>query len=445
MTELQRDRPILGCIADDVTGATDLAMNLVQGGMRVVQVMGVPNAAMLKDELPPCDAVVVALKSRSIPPEDAVRISLAAARELRAAGMQRLYFKYCSTFDSTDAGNIGPVAASLMQETDCRQTIFCPAFPAAGRTVFHGHLFVYDQLLSESGMRDHPLNPMRDSNLVRCLQRQTDQGVGRLSHDDLLQWPDACRQRMEDKLRQGQRMLITDAVDEHDLMRIANVCHSLDLVTGGSGLGRFLPTAYRDAGLLAQHDQPPRVDGLPGRTLMLAGSCSLATQRQVASAKKIMPVWEIDVDAFMSDARGVTQQILDWIGNGKPDEARLVATSGNAETVQRLQQKYDAQALASALESALATIASVAMREMGGRTFVLAGGETSGAIIAELQVRSLQIGQSICTGVPWTRSLGGDPPLNIAMKSGNFGGDDFFQDAMRALLPGGGLPGSSHL
>ncbi len=280
MSDSVKRLPILGCIADDVTGATDLAINLVQGGMKVVQVLGVPEAEALAAEAVDCDAIVIALKSRSMPAADAIEQSATCLRWLQSIGVSRFYFKYCSTFDSTVDGNIGPVAEALMQRLGVRQTVFCPAFPRAGRTVYQGHLFVGKTLLHESGMQNHPLNPMTDSNLVRFLSTQTTCRIGLLDHAAVAESAEACEKALSSMSDDGVAMVITDVVENSDLVTIADAVGSHRLVTGGSGLGRYLPETYRRLGLFASPAFTPTLSSVPGRSLILSGSCSARPMRR---------------------------------------------------------------------------------------------------------------------------------------------------------------------
>ncbi|NDG37898.1 MAG: four-carbon acid sugar kinase family protein [Betaproteobacteria bacterium] len=332
---------ILGVIADDFTGATDVASMLVRAGMRTVQVIGVPLDAA-PAEVDQADAVVVALKSRTTPAAAAVADSLAALRWLQAAGARQFYFKVCSTFDSTPAGNIGPVAEALMAALGCDQTIACPAFPENGRTVFRGHLFVGDELLSDSGMRHHPLTPMTDANLVRVLQAQSRQRVGLLRHDKVAEGADAIRQRLNSLRAEGVALVVADAVDNQDLKRLAAGAAHLPLWVAGSGLALGLPALLAERGWVRLDEHAAQLDRLAAPAAVLAGSCSVATH--------------------------------------------------------------------------------------------VAGGETSGAVVQALGVHTLRIGAAICPGVPWTQAVAapGRPPLQLALKSGNFGGPDFFAQALAA-------------
>lgn len=425
-------RALLGCIADDFTGATDLANMLVRGGMRTVQTIGVPSSGEMLD----ADALIVALKSRTIPLKDAVAQSLSALDWLRAQGCRQFFFKYCSTFDSTDEGNIGPVTDALLDAlcpTDSQGfTIACPAFPENGRTIFHGHLFVGDALLNESGMEHHPLTPMTDANLVRVLQRQTQSKVGLVRFDKVAQGADTVREAFAALQQDGVRMAIADAVCDADLRTLGNACANLTLITGGSGVALGLPDNFRRAGLLpttADAGQLPEVEGL---SVVLAGSASKATNAQVAAWRaESRPAFRIDplavargesvVDEALAFAReyAVTSQPVLIYATAAPDEVKTVQRELGAERAGQL------------VENTLADIAR-GLRELGVRKFVVAGGETSGAVVQALDVRMLRIGAQIDPGVPATATTG-HVPFALALKSGNFGATDFFSKALRHL------------
>jgi uncharacterized protein YgbK (DUF1537 family) len=421
--------PVLGCIADDFTGATDLASNLVQAGMRTIQWLGVPD---MPDALDEFDAVVVALKTRSIARAEAVDQSLKALQVLQALGARRFYFKYCSTFDSTDRGNIGPVAEALLAALGELQTIFCPAFPENGRTVYQGHLFVRDRLLNESGMERHPLNPMTDANLVRVLGRQATQPVGLLPIDVVERGVTAVRDGLQALRERGQLLVVTDALNDGHLRTLAAACAGMPLVTGGSGLAIGLPAAYRAAGLLAGALTEPRMPCVPGRTAILSGSCSTATQQQVSWMKARCPALTLDARRCLRDRDGAVQDVIRWARDGDPSRPSLIYSTGGAEEVASLQAELGREEAAAAIESAFARIATLLVAEVGVRRLVVAGGETSGAVVSALGVRNLRIGPRITPGVPWTESLG-DRPLALALKSGNFGGPDFFETAVEML------------
>lgn len=422
--------PILGCIADDVTGATDLAINLVQGGLSVIQIMGVPTSEEL-DQID-ADAIVVALKTRSIPAADAITQSLASLEALRRIGIDRLFFKYCSTFDSTEQGNIGPVAEALMDALGVEQTIFCPALPRNGRTVFEGHLFVNGRLLNESGMENHPLNPMTDPDLVRFLGTQTSHEVGLLSYAVFADGSDRIIQELHDLAESGVSFVVTDSCDDKHLAALAQAVADMRLVTGGSGIARYLPDAYRKFGLLESPPDQPRLPEIGGRSLILSGSCSTATNQQVNWMKQRCPAWKIDVPAIINDSEQALRSLLSWAQQTDPDKPLLIYSTASPDEVSQLQNQFGRDAVAQAIENFHATIAAAMVADLGVRRLVLAGGETSGAVTTRLGVRSLRIGPEISAGVPWTVSIG-ETPLALALKSGNFGAEDFFEYALEML------------
>ena len=442
-----RTRPLLGCIADDFTGATDLANMLVRGGMRTVQTIGVPQG----DQPVEADALVVALKSRTIPAADAIAQSLAALDWLRAQGCRQFFFKYCSTFDSTDAGNIGPVTDALLdalsgstpagssaasgQHTSVDAfTIACPAFPENGRTIYRGHLFVGDVLLNESGMEHHPLTPMTDANLVRVLQRQTASKVGLVRHDVVARGAAAVCEAFDKLRHEGVRMAIADALCDDDLYTLGEACADLTLITGGSGVALGLPENFLRAGLLTEATdagQLPRVEGL---SAVLAGSASKATNAQVAAWRESRPAFRIDP---LAAARGepVVEEALafarEHLRNAQPV---LIYATATPDEVKAVQRELGVEAAGHLVEETLAAIAR-GLRDLGVRKFVVAGGETSGAVVQALDVHTLRIGAQIDPGVPATATIAtrGEAPLALALKSGNFGSTDFFAKALRHL------------
>lgn len=423
-------KPILGCVADDVTGATDLAINLVQGGLSVIQVMGVPTSEEL-DQID-ADAIVVALKSRSIPAVDAIAQSLTSLEALRRIGIDRFFFKYCSTFDSTVQGNIGPVAEALMDALGVEQTIFCPALPRNGRTVYQGHLFVNGRLLSESGMENHPLNPMTDPDLVRFLGTQTSQKVGLLAYESLGAGGDNIVKALRRLGESGLRFVVTDSCDDKHLAALAHAVADMRLVTGGSGIARYLPEAYRKIGLLESPPDQPRLPEVAGRSLILSGSCSTATNQQVNWMKQRCPSWKIDVPAIIDDAEQAMKSLLKWAEQTDSDETMLIYSTASPDEVSQLQNQFGRDAVAQAIENFHASIAAAMVADLGVRRLVLAGGETSGAVTTRLGIRALRIGPEISPGVPWTVSIG-ETPLALALKSGNFGGENFFEYALEML------------
>ena len=415
---------LLGCIADDFTGATDLASMLVRHGMRTIQVIGVPDAP-----LPEADAVVVALKSRTIPAPEAVAQSLAALEALLAAGARQILFKVCSTFDSTDAGNIGPVADALLRRLQAGFALACPAFPANGRTVYQGHLFVGNRLLSESGMQDHPLTPMCDPDLVRVLSRQTDGGVGLVGFSTVEQGAGAIRQAMTRLAESGRRYAILDALTDAHLVAIGEAAAAHPLLVGGSGIAMGLPENFRRAGLLPSRDDADVLPPMRGHGAVLAGSCSRATLGQIGFARDHLPVLELD--PLTQDGPAMVAAALGWVdGKLREDRPVVIATSAMPDRVALLQRRLGREAAGAMVEEALAAIAT-GLVERGVGRLVVAGGETSGAVVQRLGVRSLRIGGEIASGVPWSFA---DPPgLHLALKSGNFGGRDMFLRAFEEM------------
>ena len=416
---------ILGCIADDFTGATDLASMLVEGGMRTLQTIGVPQGALPKD----ADAVVVALKSRSIPSADAIAQSLAALRWLRAAGCRQYFFKYCSTFDSTRDGNIGPVADALITALDADFTIACPAFPENGRTVYRGHLFVNDMLLNESGMQNHPLTPMRDSNLVRVLQQQTRRRVGLLRYDTIAAGAEQVAARVRELRGEKVEIAIADALSDDDLRTLGAGCADLPLLTGGSGLGIGLPDNYRRQDLLHHTSSAARLPDVRGGALVIAGSCSLATNAQVAAWREARPAFRVDPVA-LAEGEPVVERAIDWASPMLCREPMLIYSTSPADEVKAVQSSLGVDQAGLLVERAMAEIARK-LHQRGARCFVVAGGEISGAVVSALGVSILRIGGRIDPGVPWTATVGGSEPLALALKSGNFGTVDFFEKALR--------------
>ncbi|MES2383969.1 MAG: 3-oxo-tetronate kinase [Pseudomonadota bacterium] len=443
----------LGCIADDFTGATDLANNLVRAGMRVVQTIGIPEGSLTAE----VDAVVVALKSRTVPPEQAVAESLAALHWLQAQGAQQIYFKYCSTFDSTARGNIGPVTEALMDALNTGFTIATPAFPDNQRTVFKGYLFVGDVLLSESGMQNHPLTPMTDANLVRVLQSQTTRRVGLIAHNVVARGEAAVRERMAQLQAQGVGVAIVDAVSNEDLLRLGPALKGLPLVTAGSGVAIGLPANFG----IAPSDQASRLPPAGGLQAVVSGSCSLATNRQVQDfIRRGHPALAIDPFRTAS-GEDVAAEVLAW---AQPLLARgplLVYSTADSDAVKAVQARLGVDEAGALVERTLAAVAR-GLVQLGVRQLVVAGGETSGACVQALGITQMQIGPQIDPGVPWCfsrlpprsalrvlaapqggvadlgaagRSSGptDDDGLHLALKSGNFGSDDFFTKAFTML------------
>jgi 3-dehydrotetronate 4-kinase len=421
---------LLGCIADDFTGATDLASMLVRQGMATVQLIGVPATEIDTGD---AQAVVVALKSRTIPAALAIEQSMAALAWLRAKGAGQILFKYCSTFDSTDRGNIGPVSEALLDALGADFTIACPASPEHGRSIYMGHLFVGERLLSDTHMRHHPLTPMTDSNLVAVLGRQSKAPVGLVPYPVVDRGSDAIRARFAELRREGVRQAIADATSERHLTDLCAAATDLALITGGSGIAIGLPANFRRAGLLAGPGAADRLPPVGGHGAVLAGSCSAATLEQIERFAASGPVLALDPLALVRDGAEVERAIV-WAEKRLGAAPLLIRSSAPPEEVARVQEAVGGERAGAVIEAAMARIA-LALVERGVRRLVVAGGETAGAVVAALGVRALRIGPPIDPGVPWTVSLD-EPHLALALKSGNFGAPDFFRKAFDCA-PGG--------
>jgi uncharacterized protein YgbK (DUF1537 family) len=430
------NRPLIGCIADDFTGATDLANNLVRAGMRCVQTIGVPEDAARPVD---ADALVVALKSRTVAPAEAVAASLAALRWLQAQGVQQVYFKYCSTFDSTAQGNIGPVTEALMDALHGPGegfTIACPAFPVNQRTVFKGHLFVGDVLLSDSGMRHHPLTPMTDANLVRVMQAQTRRRVGLVAHDVVAQGAAAIAARFAALRTEGVGVAVVDAIDNGDLLRIGEAVANLPLVTAGSGVALGLPQNWPQ---LRARQGAQRPDALPparGLQAVVSGSCSMATNAQVLHFKQTgRPSLAIDPLAIAA-GEDVAAQALAWAAPQLASGPVLLYATAEPSAVSAIQARLGVARAGEMVEQTLSRIAT-GLVSQGVRQLLVAGGETSGAVVQALGVARMTIGPQIDPGVPWTAAdvpLCPGEPVHLALKSGNFGSPDFFTKAFDHLM-----------
>lgn len=418
-------RILLGAIADDFTGATDLANILVRAGMRTVQTIGVPTSDV---DLPECDAVVVALKSRTVPAAAAVRDSRAALAWLQGRGARQFFFKVCSTFDSTDAGNIGPVADVLLDALDERLAVVCPAYPANRRTVFQGHLFVGEALLSDSPMRNHPLTPMSDANLVRVLGRQSKYPVGLVPWEKVGAGDTAIAEALAALAAQGVRHAVVDAVRDEDLFALGAACRQQRLLVGGAGLALGLPQNFRLANLLPERSEADALGRVGGAAAVIAGSCSEATRAQVADMARRHPA--VAIDPLMADDPAVLAETA--LGKASAalnrGETVLFYSSADPAAVALIQHRLGLERAAIRVEQTFAHLAR-ALVANDVRRLVVAGGETSGAVVGALGVKALAIGPQIDPGVPWTRVLG-PRPLLLALKSGNFGRTDFFTRAL---------------
>jgi uncharacterized protein YgbK (DUF1537 family) len=414
---------LLGCIADDFTGASDLANTLARGGMATVQFVGVPGRAAPAS----CEAGVVALKTRSIPPSEAVALSLAAHAWLAAQGCRQFLFKYCSTFDSTPLGNIGPVAESLLDVIGAPVAAVCPVFPATGRTLFMGHLFVKDRLLSESGMEEHPLTPMTDPDLRRWLRRQTKGEIGFVPYDTVRRGGDTIASALDREGAAGRRLVVVDAVVDEDLINIGRAVAHHRLVTGGSGIAIGLPENFRKAGLLGE--QKSSYAPLNGPGVVLSGSCSTASQAQLAHYLKGHPGLMIEPAELMAGKVSIDSAaafVHDHI-----DKAPVVYSTTDPARVAGAQERLGRDAVAQAIEHFFGALAARLLAD-GVARIVVGGGETSGAVVTAINADRLVIGPQIDPGVP-ALALEGERPVRLALKSGNFGAVDFYEKALRIL------------
>ena len=418
---------LFGAIADDFTGATDLASLLARSGARVTLRLGLPAE-------PPSDAApieIVALKCRTAPVAEAVSGAVAALQWLRKAGAKRFFWKYCSTFDSTPRGNIGPVAEALMEALQTDQTIYCPAFPENGRSIFMGCLFVGEQPLAESSMKDHPLTPMRDSNLMRLLQPQVSAPVGLANRHVVARGSSALAHRLIELRDAGVLHVVVDAVTEDDLNVIAQACCDMPLLTGGSAVAMPLPKLWREAGWLAapeDEQRRPRVER--GAAVVLSGSCSAMTNRQVASYKaQGRPSYWLDPLRLVESGVGPA---LDWLAAQSPDSSPLIYATAEPECVRESQEKFGAERAGAMVEEVIAACA-VRARDIGYGRFVVAGGETSGSVARALGLTRLDIGPEIAPGVLWCFARPDKRDIAVALKSGNFGDESFFTHALEIL------------
>lgn len=409
---------LLGAIADDFTGASDLANTLAKNGMATMQFSGIGQ------EIPACEAGVVALKTRSVPVADAVAQSVEAVRWLLDAGCEQIIFKYCSTFDSTPEGNIGPVAEALLDLLGEETAVVCPAFPGAGRRLFMGHLFVGDRLLSETGMRHHPLTPMTDPDIRRWLALQARYPVGSVNLDTIRNGAEAIRAALASERNEGRRLIVTDAVADADLMAIGQAVAGRRLVTGGSGIAQGLPANFRAQGKLSA--STAEIPSPAGPAIVLCGSCSTASQNQVAVYAKNHPAFALDPLALMRGEITVGAMAR-WIDEHK-DQTPIIYSTAAPEAVSDAQARFGRETVSGRIENFFARLARHLV-DTGTRRIIVGGGETSGAVVEGLQLPSLQVGHEIDPGVPvlvgWRNG-----PVGLALKSGNFGAPDFFEKAV---------------
>lgn len=414
---------ILGVIADDFTGATDIAGFLVDNGLSTLQLTGVPN----HHDFTTVDAVVISLKSRSCPAAEAVAVSLEALAWLRAHGCQRIYQKYCSTFDSTAFGNIGPVTDALLDALNCDFTLICPSLPINGRTVYQGHLFVDNELLSESGMSQHPLTPMLDSHLIRLMDAQADGKTGLVPFTIVEQGPSAITRAFTQLQAQQYRYAVVDTLSKQHLLDIAETVLDWPLVTGGSGLAMGLAHHLRHHGA-----KQARTLGYPtkGRCVILSGSCSSMTQRQVAQYQTLAPSLPLSIEACLNNLN-YPEELARYVVAQNSEFAPLIYATTTSQQLKLIQQQYGQKIISEAIESCFATLAQHLITA-GFINFIIAGGETSGRVTQALEITAFHIGPQIAPGVPWVRAT--DHTVSLALKSGNFGDEHFFFRAQEFLL-----------
>lgn len=419
---------LLGVIADDFTGASDIANTLAKGaagaqGMAVTQYFGIPTRPAQAD----CEAAVISLKSRSIPAAEAVAVSLEALDWLLGQGCGQIVFKYCSTFDSTPEGNIGPVGEALCDALDTQGVVACPAFPATGRTVYQGHLYVHDRLLNESGLERHPLNPMTDADLRRWLKRQSQSAVGLVPWTVVRKGSAAIKAALAEAAAKGEKLVIVDALSEDDLIAIGKACAEARLITGGSGIAMGLPANFAASGKLAPRAR--RWQGVEGPEAILAGSCSTATRRQIEHHAARHPVFAIDAEAVIQGR--LEPKIIVSFMRENAGRQPLAYSSSSPDDVSAIQARHGREASAAALDAFFEKTAH-ALVAGGVRRLVVAGGETSGAAISGLKLEAVTIGPEIDPGVPALSTLG-ESKVALALKSGNFGAEDFFEKALDRL------------
>ena len=418
---------LIGCIADDFTGAGDVANVLSRAGMRT-RLFFSPIHGAAAPESGEYDAAVVALKSRSIPSQDAVDQSLVALKWLQASGARQIVFKYCSTFDSTKTGNIGPVAEALAQALDCSGVVVCPAFPENGRTVYQGHLFVGDQPLDECGMQDHPITPMTDADIRRWLQCQSESSVGHIALQTVHRGPEGVAQALQAKGAAGKRLVVIDAVNDADILAIGSAVRGAPLVTGASAIAMGLPANFERDELRGKFSSNVTARAGPG--IVLSGSCSRVTMNQVERYKQSSPSFTVDIERLMED-EAIAEEAEAFIA-AQIGSCPIVYSTGAPEHVRRMHARFGNEAVSRKTEAFFGILATKA-QDLGHDRIIVAGGETSGAVVQSLGLTSLDIGPEICPGVPSLYAAAEQGGVAFALKSGNFGGEDFFAEALRKL------------
>lgn len=411
---------LLGCIGDDFTGSSDLANTLAKQGMRTVQYTGIPKFKADNN----VEVGVVSLKTRSINVSEAINQSIEALTWLKDQGCKQFFFKYCSTFDSTPEGNIGPVIDALAEELDSDCVIVCPAFPGAGRTLYNGHLFVNDRLLNESGMQNHPLTPMTDPDIRRCLKEQTNNIVKHIPSSTVFKGSEEINVALRKKCKEGRTLVVVDAIRDEDLIAIGEASSELKLITGGSGVALGLPENFRKQGLIDTFSSSWK--GEKGRCAILSGSCSIATRGQLKRYAENHPTLELQVSKVISGETNA-DAVCNWIE--EQAVIPLVYSSADPTEVKRVQKEFGIEASATAIETLFSEIAKT-LKIRGFNRLIVAGGETSGAVIKGLDLNSMEVGAEIDPGVPAMRA---NAQMVIALKSGNFGSPDFFNKAIKVL------------
>lgn len=414
----------LGVIADDFTGATDIASFMVRAGWKVVLFNGVPDGGFNQES---ADAIVIALKSRSITTKAAVEQALAASAWLRSQGCQRQLFKYCSTFDSTAEGNIGPVTDALMAFLGASMTLICPAVPDNGRTILQGHLFVKGQLLNQSGMEQHPVTPMKESSLKKLMEAQSTGHCEVITLDTIKNHADDIPAALARLAEQKIKYVICDVLDNHDLLTVARETIHFPLITGAAGIG------YAIAALDTRH-QPADAHVLAiskeGASIVLSGSCSSMTNQQVNFYQQRASSLALDVEKIINDA-AYLQRVTEWaLGHAGESLAPMIYATQPPEIIREIQKRYGAEYVSEKIEAFFAAL-SQNLSQRGFNKFIVAGGETSGAVSQGLNIRGMVIGHAVAPGVPWTQVL--NEEKWVILKSGNFGDAEFFLKAQESV------------
>lgn len=414
---------MLGVITDDFTGASDIASFLTENGLHTVQMNGVPNTPLSEQ----VDAIVISLKSRSNPTQEAVEQSLRALDWLQKCGCSQFYFKYCSTFDSTAKGNIGPVTDALLEALNADFTVITPALPINGRTIFNGYLFVGDVPLNESGMRDHPITPMKDANLMRLMDAQAKGKTGLVPYAEVIQGAKQVKSCFAKLKQAGFRYAVVDSVDNSQLAVLAEAVSDLKLVTGGSGLGAYMAARLSGGKKATQAFVPQK-----GRSVILSGSCSVMTNEQVNAYQEKATAIYLEVEKAVADKHYAETLFNQVVPHLNEPFAPLVYATVPAEELKRIQAQFGAAQASLAIERTFAELAQLLKEKAQVKNFITAGGETSSIVVQKLGFNGFQIGKQIAPGVPWLKVLGESTAL--ALKSGNFGKESVFTDAQEMML-----------